>query len=130
VSRRFRSFAAVLALVALVYAQAMASVHACDGQAFARAAVATDAGAQPLPDCCDEEQPAQQPLCDTHCQQGKQTLDRGQAPIVAPVAATAFVLPLVVTGVDIASAPPAVHPPDLARITEPPISIRNCCFRI
>lgn len=125
-SRHARRFAALFAILALVFAQAMASVHACNAVGM-KAAPAATAAAQPDGDCCDHEMAAD-PACDTHCQQGKQAPERLQAASAAPLVALGFVMPA-------ALAPPApdgfvLPAPDLARGTQPPIPIRHCCFRI
>ncbi|HEY6862755.1 MAG TPA: hypothetical protein VI319_02555 [Burkholderiales bacterium] len=128
-SRRTRPFAALFAIVALLFAQAMAAVHACDVLAPEKAPVTASAPAQAGDDCCDHDTLPADPACGNHCQQGNQAPDRVQ-PTVAPLLALGFMM----TSVAIAPAPVASHPataaPDLERDTQPPISIRNCCFRI
>lgn len=126
--RRPPPFAVIVAIAAFILAQLMGAVHACDmgtRQAPAKAAaVAHDGG-----DCCDHGQTAPDPNCDNHCQQAFKAPERVQASVVASVVAAAVALPAVRTSRSAprASALPAPH---LARHTEPPISIRNCCFRI
>jgi hypothetical protein len=124
--RRSRSIAFFAAL-ALLFAQALASVHACDGFApgkSAAAATATSHGA----DCCDHDTTAPDPACDNHCQQGKQLPERSQTPGVTPAVAMGFAIAVTVA---LPQSPPVIpaSAPDLARGTEPPASIRNCCFR-
>ena len=126
--RRSRPFFAVLAILALFFAQLMASVHACDiGSTVASAAVVGSEGAPA--DCCDHGTPAPDPLCDNHCQQGKQAPERTQTATLTPLLAGGSVVPsLAVVFTALSASVPSA--PDLARDTEPPIPIRNCCFRI
>ena len=130
-SRRSRPFAAFLAILALLFAQAMASVHACgDFKASTAAFAAAAAAAVPHDgDCCDPATPQPDSACDNHCQQAKQAPERVQVSSVMPPLAIAFVIPAALA---LPQAPPApvTAAPDLARDTQPPISIRNCCFRI
>jgi hypothetical protein len=126
--RRTRPFAALLAILALLFAQAMASVHACD-VASAKAPVTASAPAMDG-DCCDHGVPPLDPACDNHCQQGKQAPERAQSPAVAPLVALGFMTATAIVAVPDVSASPPIAAPDLARGTQPPIPIRNCCFRI
>lgn len=130
--RRFRPFTALLAVLALLFAQGIASVHACDGTGTAKLQpVSQHESSQAMPDCCDEDSSrAPQLPCDLHCQQGNQTVDRGQAAIVPPVLVAAVVAPFAAPAWNLPPQPQAVRAPHLARLTEPPIPIRNCCFRI
>jgi hypothetical protein len=127
---RSRSFAAVLAVLALLFAQAMASAHACDMDASGTPTTAKVASTQPDADCCDHVAPPPDHSCDNHCQQGNQAPDRAQSTTVTPLVALGFAMPSVV----VASAPAPSYPttaaPDLARDTQPSISVRNCCFGI
>lgn len=73
----------------------------------------------------DDEQPG---LCHAHCQASQQSTDKYQVPGFATLAdlGTDFPLPRVVrapTGV-------ALQTPILRRTTMPPLTVRNCCFRI
>lgn len=129
-TRRSRSLASVLAILALLFAQLMATVHACDVDMAAKMSVAASSGMQASGDCCDNAQPQADPACDNHCQQGKQAPERAQATTVMPLAALGFAMP---GALATTLAGPRDHPrlaPHLARDTEPSISVRNCCFRI
>ena len=128
-NRRSRPFAAMLVVLALLFAQAMVSVHACDQVGGAKASTAAMAVSHPDGDCCDHGAPQPDPACDNHCQQGKQVAERGQASSVMPPVALGFAMPAAVA---LPQAPPAftLPAPDLARGTQPSIPIRNCCFRI
>ena len=127
--RRAPPFAIIVAVAAFVFAQLMGAVHACeiglDGKVPAKAAAVSPMDG----DCCDHGQPAPDPACDNHCQQGYKAPERVQLPSVAPLAAIGF-------ATSVAAVTPPERPssaraaPHLARHTEPPISVRNCCFRI
>ena len=125
--RRFPPFAIVLALAAFVFAQLLATVHACDMGVPAKAPAA--AGHVVADDCCDKSQPAGDPECDNHCRQASPAPER-----VQPQATASVVPSLVVQAfLPLAQATPlAAHSraPNLARHIEPSIPIRNCCFRI
>ncbi|HET9652568.1 MAG TPA: hypothetical protein VFP36_10270 [Usitatibacter sp.] len=128
--RRSRSLASVLAILALLFAQLMAAVHACEVDKPVKASVAAASDAQTGDDCCDHGQRAPDPACDNHCQQGKQNTERSTGFTVIPLVGAGFAMP---GAPALAPLAPAGNPslaPDLTRDTEPPISVRNCCFRI
>lgn len=81
---------------------------------------------------CDGMDTTQPGLCHAHAhdQTNKQSLDKPDFPEVAPFAPAGLVL--VATLVDSAAYPTTFSPVSqfLTRATAPPISIRNCCFRI
>jgi len=81
-------------------------------------------------DPCLDSIDAAESLCIYHCQQGKQSLDKPQAPAVPPLIATGFTKALADTHFVASPAPWVQRPHLLARETEPPLSIRNCCLRI
>lgn len=84
-----------------------------------------------MPGCAGTEANVEQhSLCHAQAQVGKQSLDKPALPDVQPFIAVA--LPLAFD-----ASPPAYNliaalpdPFFLTRITAPPLSIRNCCFRI
>jgi len=129
--RRLRPFASVLAIVALLFAQVMMSVHACDmeaGRSAPPSASTASAGTPDGGDCCVPKNAVRDPACENHCTHAATSVDRTAAvPAVAPATATVLTPAL---------APRALAPPgrflapDLARHTEPPIPVRHCCFRI
>jgi len=79
--RRHRLLAAVLAVVALLFAQFAVSAHACraPGEATPVTASATH-------DCCNEGDAGAPDanLCLAHCQYGKVSFDGGHAVMTAP----------------------------------------------
>ena len=127
--RRSRRFASLLAVLALLFAQALASVHACDQFNGGKMTVAAKAHGHPAGDCCDDGKGQPDPLCDNHCQQGKQATESGQNASVTPLVAGGFVMPIAIAPWRATHATPSTTP-DLSRDTAPPIPIRNCCFRI
>jgi len=129
--RRLRPFASVLAIVALLFAQVMMSVHACDmeaGRSVPPAASAASAGTPDGGDCCVPRNAVRDPACENHCTHSATPVDRTNAmtAVVAPMATV-----LAPAAMPRALAPPGLLlAPDLARHTEPPIPVRHCCFRI
>ena len=132
--RRLRPFASVLAIVALLFAQVMMSVHACDMEAgrpaapAASTASAASAGTADGGDCCVPKNAVRDPACESHCTHAASSVDRTEALTALAPAAGAVVAPPLAPR---ALAPPEpLLAPDLARHTEPPIPVRHCCFRI
>jgi|SRR5688572_5221984 hypothetical protein len=126
-SHRPRPFAAILALVAVLFAQLAVSAYACPGaDAMTPAAVVADEA----PPC--HEKPTQAeitPLCQAHCQQGDQSSD---VRATALPAVTLLALPspgMIVSPVRDAFAM-AMLPSLLERPTGPPLAVRHCRFRI
>jgi len=122
--RRLRRGAAFLALVSVLFAQFAIASYACPGPA----AKAT-AAVSPMADMpgCEESAPASErtALCQAHCQQGDQSLDK-------PVNAS---LPPAVAVARVVAPQPAASPPRepsslLARPTAPCASVRHCRFQI
>ena len=114
-TRRVRSFSALLALLALLFAQIAVAAYACP--------MAGDCGGMSL----DSQQPA---LCQAHGLQGDQSLDKPSPPLPDPVAATRVpALPgaLLDPAIPIASSPLQSL---LSRVTAPPLAVRHCCLRI
>lgn len=125
--RLIRKLAACLGIAALLVTQLAASAYSCPMQ-HGQSTVATASEAQGDP--CLDDVDASTSLCIYHCQQGKQSLDKPQAPGIAPVIAMGYTKALADTHFVAASAPWTPRPHLLARQTEPPLSIRNCCLRI
>lgn len=128
-SPSLRYAAALFAIFSLLFAQLAVAAYACPNLGSAQYSEAVQGAMAMSPDCqqLDMEQPS---LCHAHEQAGNQSLDKPQAPAVPAFIAAALVQ--TVLPID------AVFPPDsltprplyLTRATDPPISIRNCCFRI
>ncbi len=79
---------------------------------------------------CETMDTAQPSLCHAYGQADNLSLDKPQLPNVAPFVPIALILAL--SFVDIADTPTAapLESISLVRATAPPLSIRNCCFRI
>ena len=124
-----RRFAALIALLALLFAQAVISAHACGMLHGAKYLTSVAPQSAQDFDCCDGDAPGGDLVCDSHCQQGNQAPERAQLPAVMPIVGPGFEMPVPLGA---AAAPQTLLavPPDLVRDTQPPIPIRNCCFRI
>ena len=118
-----RKLAACIGLSVLVFAQLAVSAYACP--VLAQAMEATQQAATPPCHEMDMDQPA---LCQSHCQDAQQSVNDVQPEL----ALLGFVPGLIVTidssAQETLQLPPAS--PLLLRSTSPPLSIRNCCFRI
>ena len=132
--RPIRFAAALVALVGVLFAQLAVAAYACPGQWGAQADAIVSATAmaeehQAMPDCAeiDMEQPA---LCQAHARAGDQSLDKPQAPNVPP--AVAILLVPAMQDPYVAHRPLAADTDTafLTRVSDPPLSIRHCCFRI
>jgi hypothetical protein len=127
--RRLRSIAAYLALLSVLFTQLAVAAYACPGVGgMARSAAAM--AMQDMPGCDMAEQDKPTPLCQAHCQQGDQSLDKPASslqamavPCAPPVALAAW-------------NPPAECGPErpldslLERPTEPPAAVRHCRLHI
>jgi hypothetical protein len=120
-SRRSRLVTAFVTLCCLLFTQLAVAAYACPALDAAPAA----AMAAPCPNM-DMQQPG---LCKAHCEAGQQTVDA-----YSPVHATPFVAAaLAVVMPQLPEAAPVVAGHDsssLSHSTAPPLSIRNCCFRL
>jgi hypothetical protein len=136
-SRQSRFFASLLALLSLLFTQLAVAGYACPSMQIAQAmgsvATLTKAAAavdqSDMPGCggMDSEESV---LCQNHGQVVNQSFDKAEVPAVLPFMAS---MPLqTVIHADGAYQATISHTPSslLARSTAPPLSIRNCCFRI
>ena len=124
---RPHAFPAILALVALLFAQLAVSVYACPGaQGMVKAAATEEA-----PPCHRNPAPdAPTPLCQAHCQQGDQSLDKRS---VSAVAVSFVALPVTwrpQPAVAFAPDAPGAQSSLLERPTGPPLAVRHCRFLI
>ena len=115
-----------IALAGLVFAQLAVSAYACPLDVSRSAAQMTQAFADhtALP-CADSTLP-DAALCHEHCKQGNLISTDAQPPAFTIVPAFVVTVPVIFEMPSI-SAPPV---PELAHPISPPLSIRNCCFRI
>lgn len=133
-SRSSRLVAALIALFSILFMQYAVAAYACPGLqtghvAEAMAMPSNMDSMQGMAGChgMDDMQPS---LCHAHDQVGNQSLDKPELPQVQQFVAMGLGLPL--TSIDVVFHP-AISQPDslwLTRSTAPPLSIRNCCFRI
>ena len=130
--RPSRLIAALIVLVSMLFMQLAVASYACPniniGQIGESMSIPMD-GDQTMTRCAgmDKEQPS---LCHANDQAGNQSLDKPSMPHVPPF--TAAALTLVFHNIEVVDHSTDAQPNSLllARTTAPPLSIRNCCFRI
>lgn len=130
--RSSRLVAAIIALISMLFMQLAVAGYVCPqpevigghGSASVAEHVA-EAGS----DCLglDTEQAN---LCQAEATFGNQSVDNGSGLSVPPFAAAAAMLVVHELTTEPAYVERNVSAPLLARVTAPPVSIRNCCFRI
>ncbi|WP_211467163.1 hypothetical protein [Collimonas silvisoli] len=131
-SRPSRLIAALIVLVSMLFMQLAVAGYACPslniGQVGESASMAMD-GEQAMSGCAGADK-AQPSLCHANDQAGNQSLDKPPMPHVQPFMAAA--LTLVFHDIEVVDHSTDAQPNSLllARSTAPPLSIRNCCFRI
>lgn len=134
-SRRPRLLTAFITLFSVLFMQLAVAAYACPGLQSTPIAGMADmhldsASDADMPECdgmVDTEQPA---LCHAYSQVGKQSLDKPPVPDVAP--AVPVMLVSIIGDIDYTFQPVSKHAEAdwLMRSSSPPISVRNCCFRI
>lgn len=123
--RRHRLITVFFALFSLLFMQAALAGYACPVEGKAREAAAmAQAGMPCAGEMVDSEQPG---LCHAHCQAEK-SLDKLSSPIVLGDASNGFSYTVHSARVD--ERAQFEQSPSFYRATAPPISVRNCCFRI
>jgi hypothetical protein len=142
-SRQPRLITALLVLFSVLFMQLAVAAHACANLRSAPAPMPAmemtmtmhgehAADMPQMADCCDTDEVATAAaLCDQHCQPAVQSLDKPATPDVPPFVAVA----LIATDTAAATLPAGLVPSRAnglfsTRINAPPLSIRNCCFRI
>jgi hypothetical protein len=129
-NRRHRLITVLFALVSLLFMQLAVAGYVCPGSEskVAEAAAMAEAGmpcAESMPLSMDDQQPN---LCHAHCQTSQQSADKHELP--SPVALGALPADFSLqVAVPVFSQGP-LQAPHLQRTTAPPVSIRNCCFRL
>ena len=122
-NRTYRKLMGWLGIVAVVFAQIAVSAYACPlqfqglGNSIDTVSV-SDA-------CADLVSPN---LCKKHCENGEQNINDAPEPLACLVLESAFIVALV-PDPHLSSIATALTP-SLLRSTSPPLSIRNCCFRL
>jgi hypothetical protein len=130
-SRATRVFAAVIAVISLLFTQIALASYVCPGTAIPGSVTMMEAGQNMAGmDHCSGMDKAQPTLCHEHNHGGQQSLDKPDLPKVPPFHAVGPMLTVVVPGI----AAPTPHVLTirrfLAHATAPPVAIRHCCFRI
>ena len=123
---RIRRLAAIFAICALIFTQLTVSAFACPGEAAMSRHSSEQAESMPG---CHEMDGKPSPLCPAHCAQGQQSLDKPQAPAVAPAALIGNIS-WRATGEPRITLDPTLRHARLAPPPEPPPEIRNCRLRI
>lgn len=124
---RIRSLVTLFTILGVLFSQFAVAAYACPGvQRMAMASIESPerppCHESPGPDSIDA-------LCQAHCQQGDQSVERVAAPLPAPAIPVSFAIVRV-------EAPPLAEPPPkpqlslLERPTEPPAAVRHCRFLI
>jgi len=137
-SRPSRLITAVILLFSILFMQLAVAAYACPvllgaaNQAMPVEAISLDKGnnGQDAMNGCPGKDMVQPSLCHAHDHSGNQSLEKPLLPDVVPFIPAALVITLV--ALDPANRL-AYFSPDstlLMRTTAPPLSIRNCCFRI
>ena len=112
----------------MLFMQYAVASYVCPGMGTGQVNAST-ATMQAMPGCTGMD--AQQPsLCHVHDQVGNQSLDKPSVPDIP--AFTATILTLIVDRIQhtTVSLIPLEDTQRLMRSSAPPLSIRNCCFRI
>lgn len=131
-SRQFRFLAALIVLFSMLFTQLAVASYACpnmrSGPAGGTGAMAATASAE-MPGCTgmDKEQPS---LCHALDQVGKQSLDKPGVPHVESFIPGSMLQAIIFIDAIYRPQPSQPRPKYLTRVTAPPLSIRNCCFRI
>ena len=132
-SRSSRFISACIALVSMLFMQLAMAGYVCPGadvgQPVAATAMPMTLDAQGMPGC-DRMDAAQSSLCHAHAHAQQQSLDKHELPVVQPFIPAA--LTQVFQNIELSNRPVVSQPGAvlLTRATAPPLSIRNCCFRI
>ena len=122
-----RLITVLFALHSLLFMQLAVAAYACP-DIGAKVAVMAEAGvpcAESMTLAMDDEQPH---LCQAHCQAESQSAEKFQllSLLAADALPSAPALQIALPALLAAS----LHVPHLQRGTAPPLSIRNCCFRL
>lgn len=124
-ARGLRALIAWIALVGVLFSQLAVAAYACPGKpVMAQAALA--AAMEEMPDCHQAPGSAAiDALCQAHCQQGDQSVERVAVPPPAPAVPSDFRPARLVPIANLAG-PPSAQLSLLERPTEPPAAVRHC----
>lgn len=128
--RRPRLIIVLLALISLLSMQTALASYACPGtmEKVNEIAAMAEAGmpcAESMSLNMDDDQPS---LCHAHCQASQQSADTYELPPLVALSALPALFTVPITAPVYAGL--QLQAPQLERMTDPPIAIRNCCFRI
>jgi hypothetical protein len=127
-SRSTRFLAAVLTVFSLLFAQLAVAAYACPGMNLSTPMAMAMNGAD-MPGCAEVQAPPTG-LCQSHCDTGNQATDTPNSQPVAPFVATALISIVASVSQALPAQPGHAARTLLTRTTQPPLAIRNCCFRI
>jgi hypothetical protein len=133
ITRHSRFFAALVALFSILFMQLAVAAYACPGESprggHMSAQVTSDTGGMDMVGCAgmDKDQPS---LCHAYDQKDSQSHEKPSTPPAAPFAPVLLLGSFIPLEPDYSSLADFAASPFLARLTAPPLSIRNCCFRI
>lgn len=117
----FRRLIAFVALAALVFVQAAVAAHLCVGTQM-------QAVHEAMADPCDSSNHEGAPACASHCENAALSLDQWPGVAFAAPFTPVFVAALALRSATAIEA--SYADPSLLHATSPPLTIRNCCFRI
>ena len=134
-TRRLRFVTALIALFSVLFMQLAVAAYACPTiQAKQETASHADWASADMhgemSGCeggMDLEQPA---LCIAYSQEGNQSLYKPAVPDIQPAVVVEIVREIVDATLSFRPVNTDAQAPWLMRVSAPPISIRNCCFRI
>ena len=134
-TRHSRYVTALIALFSVLFMQLAVAAYACPTitptSEIAHNAGWASADAHRLMDDCEGGMDAEQPaLCFAYSQEGSQSLYKPPIPDIQPAAVVEIVRQAVAVVLDFQPASTHAQAPWLMRASAPPLSIRNCCFRI
>jgi hypothetical protein len=130
-SRQFRSVAALIALIGVLFTQLVIVAFVCPSMQLAHsfeAVVTLDVTtSHSHPPGCDRTDT--KPSVPCHTVASSQSLDKPELPQVAPFFAIALVAAIANSNAPQRYSSVSI-PPVLTRTTAPPLSVQNCCFQI
>ncbi len=130
-SRQSRFIAALFTIFSVFFAQLAVAAYACPSMQIAQAveSVAAAGSMHAMAGC--EGMDKVKPLnCHDHAQTKSQSLTKPELPNVSPFMAAVLVQTILHADRAFPSLIPHSDGLFLTRTTAPPLSIRNCCFRI
>jgi hypothetical protein len=122
-----RRLAAATAIIGLLFAQLAVAAHACPMPSQAEYDTSSAQVAMPC-DAMDDMDGVPSGLCEKHCQAGHENVGDTNSTVAATPFCAAFVTTLDLAAPAVLES--ALIPAHLLHTSSPPLSIRNCCFRI